>query len=173
MAVKSWVHVASAARQVVEDTASRGQSQNEPERGMSGPAQNTSLRSKASGVMPSSARLVLPWPDKSLNQNARDRWASIKAKRAARKEAWALALQARVPTDPQAVLRFSYCPPDRRARDVQNMPAMLKAAIDGIADAMGCDDRNFRPQFPDRFGEPCKGGAVIVEINPQFGECIP
>lgn len=45
------------------------------------------------------------------------------------------------------------------------MPAALKAAVDGIADAMECDDHKFRCVFPSEFGEPTKGGAILVEIG--------
>jgi crossover junction endodeoxyribonuclease RusA len=68
---------------------------------------------------------------------------------------------------PGAVLEFTYSPPDRRKRDVQNLPHMLKAAIDGIADAMGCDDHGFRCVFPSQFSEPVPSGAVLVHIKPE------
>ena len=56
-------------------------------------------------------------------------------------------------------------PPDRRKRDCQNMPHMLKAYIDGIADAMGCDDNGFRVRYPDRFDHTVKGGAILCEVE--------
>ena len=120
----------------------------------------------------------LPWPDKWLSPNAANgsrkaRMAAHSAKKTARRMAWALAAEQGVACLPDAALRFSYYPPDRRRRDVQNMPAMLKAAIDGIADAMGCDDHKFRPQFPDHFCPPVKGGCVLVEVIPGDEAIIP
>ncbi len=120
------------------------------------------------------AIICLPWPPTALTPHAKGNWKSkAQATRQYRKTAFWLAKEARVVADPAAVLRITYCPPDRQRRDCQNMHGRLKAAIDGIADAMGCDDIGFRVQFPDRFSEPCKGGAVVVEVNPQFSECIP
>ena len=46
------------------------------------------------------------------------------------------------------------------------MPGMMKAGIDGIADAMGCDDHGFRPRWPEAFNEPTKGGAVMIHVKP-------
>ena len=70
-------------------------------------------------------------------------------------------------TTDSPTLTFSYYPPDRRKRDAQNMPHMLKSAIDGIADAMGVDDSGFRCVFPSAFEEPSKFGSVLVEITAQ------
>ena len=109
--------------------------------------------------------VVLPWPSLALSSNARVHWSTkARAVSNARLDAFFAAKASKVQRDPGAVLRFACYPPDRRTRDVQNMPAMLKAAIDGIADAMGCDDNGFRPRFPDRFGPPRPGGAIIVTI---------
>jgi hypothetical protein len=48
---------------------------------------------------------------------------------------------------------------------MQNMPATMKAQIDGIADAMGVDDRRFRCVWPEVFGARVKGGAVLVTVE--------
>lgn len=110
----------------------------------------------------------LSWPSRDLSSNARGHWASrSRAVKAYRREAWAMCQRHKVQAMPGAVLEFTYAPPDRRRRDAQNMPHMLKAAIDGIADAMGCDDHGFRCVFPSQFSEPVKGGAVLVHIKPQ------
>ena len=168
-----WVHVADAASRVVLASVSRVQDQSAGSMARSGPAPSIAPKSSGNG-RPSSARVVLPWPPTALTPHAKGNWRSkAQATRQYRKTAFWLAKEARVVADPAAVLRITYCPPDRQRRDCQNMHGRLKAAIDGIADAMGCDDIGFRVQFPDRFSEPCKGGAVVVEINPQFGESIP
>ena len=110
----------------------------------------------------------IPWPPGILNGHAKGHWRKrAKATKDQRTAAFWAAKAAGVTTDPNAVLRFTYHPPDRRRRDVQNMPGALKAAVDGIADAMGVDDNGFRPQFPDRFGEPVPDGVVIVEVLDQ------
>lgn len=67
---------------------------------------------------------------------------------------------------PDAILRFEFYPPPMSRPDIQNMPATMKAYIDGIADAMGCDDRHFQPMFPTEFCERRRGGAVVIEVEP-------
>lgn len=110
--------------------------------------------------------LRLPWPDKALSSNARTHWAKrARAVKTYRHNAGWIARSHMVCPDPAADLTFTYYPPDRRKRDPQNMPHMLKAAIDGIADAMGCDDHQFRCVFPSEFEEPVKGGAVLVHVR--------
>jgi crossover junction endodeoxyribonuclease RusA len=114
--------------------------------------------------MPGEFTIRLSWPAKALWQNRPSHWAQkAKAKSNARAEAWALANG--IPKWPNAVLEFQFMPPDKRRRDLHNMPATQKAAIDGIADAMGCDDNGFRCIWPTRFGEVVPGGAVYVTIK--------
>lgn len=109
--------------------------------------------------------ITLPWPPAGLQPHAKGHWRpKAKATKAYRATTFWLAKEALVTANPQAILTFTYCPPDRRRRDAQNLPGMLKAAVDGIADAMGCDDHQFRCRFPEAFGDPVKGGSVIVEI---------
>lgn len=108
----------------------------------------------------------LSWPSKPLWQNSRCHWAKrARAVAAHKHEAWALAREAAVAKMPNARLEISFHPPDRRRRDIQNMPATMKAAIDGIADAMGCDDKDFRPAWPETFSEVVKGGCAIIRIS--------
>jgi crossover junction endodeoxyribonuclease RusA len=68
---------------------------------------------------------------------------------------------------PDAEVMFTFYPPDNRRRDIQNMPGMMKAYIDGIADAMGCDDHGFRPHFPSQFGATTPGGMVKVIVRSE------
>lgn len=108
----------------------------------------------------------LSWPSRPLWQNFRAHWAVLaRAKRSARNEAFWMAREAAVATDPAATLEFQFHPPDARKRDLHNMPATQKAAIDGIAQAMGCDDEGFRCIWPTAFSEPVKGGCVIITIK--------
>ena len=109
----------------------------------------------------------LPWPEPALWQNRKVHWAKrAKATKSARAEAWALTIEQKVPRIPGAILEFSFHPPSRAKRDIQNMPATQKAAIDGIADAMGCDDNGFRVRWPETFGSIVNGGCVVVTITP-------
>lgn len=109
----------------------------------------------------------LAWPDAPLWQNRRyHRQVVARAKAAQRKEAWALALHHAVERMPEAVIEFTFHPPPRSRPDAQNLPATVKGAIDGIADAMGCDDRGFRCVFPNQVAEKIKGGCVLVHVTP-------
>lgn len=110
--------------------------------------------------------ILLPWPSSRLNQHAKGHWrAKAAATKAYRRDAFCLAKEAKVALAPEASLTFTYHPPDRRRRDVHNMPGMLKAAIDGIADAMGCDDNRFLCFFPPAFSHPVPHGSIFVRID--------
>lgn len=62
---------------------------------------------------------------------------------------------------------IEFCPPDNRARDLDNMLAASKALLDGVADATGIDDSLWSLSI--RRGEKRKGGAVIVVISSDSG----
>lgn len=115
----------------------------------------------------------LPWPPKGLQPHAKGHWrpkakatkeyratATLMARNAGLKDATAI---------PDADMHFEFYPPDKRRRDAQNMPAQMKAAIDGIADAMGCDDNQFSVYFAPEFLEPVVGGSVLVLVRPNSG----
>lgn len=113
-------------------------------------------------------RVDLGWPHKHLSPNARVDWrARHRAVSSTRHKAgWVTVDASRgVRFDPGQDIRVTttFYPPDRRPRDEDNLKASMKAAYDGIADAIGVDDKHFRHQ-PVRIGEPVKGGMVVVEL---------
>jgi len=114
------------------------------------------------------ATLSLPWPDKVLSPNSRPHWArKAKAIKAARGDT-ALLVCAAVPLVTRkrclaASVSMTFCPPDKRRRDLDNCISSTKAHRDGIADALGIDDSKFECGFA--FGEPVPGGAVLVTIQ--------
>ncbi len=114
-------------------------------------------------------QVVLPWPPKELSPNARQHWARhFKAKKAYRTECYMQARIAGVTTQslagaPKAHVSLTFYPPDRRARDADNMIAAMKSGLDGLADALGLDDRHFRITFDVA---PTIGGMVKVQIQP-------
>lgn len=112
--------------------------------------------------------VLLPWPDKTLSQNARVHWArKAKATRSARLDAcWytVIAMSGKKPRRSGARLHLTFNPPDRRKRDLQNCIGSAKALVDGIADALDVDDSLFSMTYA--MGEPVKGGSVRVEIRP-------
>lgn len=117
------------------------------------------------------ATIRLPWPQRALWQNSRVHWSKrAKATAVARQDAFFAALDAGLKQMPTGegwghLISFDFCPPDRRKRDLQNMPATMKPAIDGIADALKVDDASFTVIWPDSFNfEYQFPGSVLVEV---------
>lgn len=121
--------------------------------------------------------IVLPWPDPRLNPNARTHWAILaKVKKQARADAFTLTTVAIPLKDKRAIaaqegrieIEVRFYPPDARLRDDDNAIASFKAARDGIADALGVDDRRFRPAY--FFMDPAKPGKIEVFIHRRVPE---
>ncbi|TBW96692.1 hypothetical protein [Xanthomonas citri] len=113
--------------------------------------------------------LTLPWPDKRLSPNSRCHWAQrAKAAKAAKAEAHALAVaagwQSVILPAGRLHLWIQFYAPTRMRPDDDNMLARLKGARDGIAAALGIDDRRFvsHPQVMD---ETRKGGQVVIRMT--------
>lgn len=66
-------------------------------------------------------------------------------------------------SDEPIPMTVTFIPPDRRHRDDDGMIGSFKHARDGIADALGVNDRRFRPTYV--FAEPEKPGRVEVEVT--------
>lgn len=113
--------------------------------------------------------LELPWPAKELSPNFRGHWSTIsKVKKAYRLKCSQLGLANGlhlVSKDPTSVkVHLLFCQPDRRGRDWDNMLASMKSGLDGLADAMGVDDRKWRVAF-DVSDDPVKHGKVLVTVE--------
>lgn len=115
----------------------------------------------------------LPWPDKCLSPNAKRRlhWSRYNgAIRAARQYGRMMMFAASTRRErddlhncgrlPFAIL---FVPPDRRKRDDDGMIGAFKHYRDGIADALGVDDRVFAPSYTVL--PPEKPGRVIVRVG--------
>jgi len=114
------------------------------------------------------ARVIdLPWPAKALHPNARPHWAkkasSVKAARSAARE-MAKPL-GKIDAEAVKVTCIFSPPPAKRNRDADNLLAACKAYFDGIADAIGIDDSQFRHQAP-AWGLPRKRGNVRIVLEP-------
>lgn len=103
--------------------------------------------------------LTLPWPPKDLSPNARLHWSKkSKAAKAYRHACYMLAIQAGahagITWDGDIHLWMDFYPPDRRHRDDDNMIAAFKSGRDGLAQALGVDDKRFRihPYVKDQIG---------------------
>ncbi|PZS42748.1 hypothetical protein [Stenotrophomonas maltophilia] len=113
--------------------------------------------------------LILPWPHKDLSPNGRVHWAKkAKAAKKARADAGCLAFLAGWrKTDFQELrvhLWITFHPPTRMIPDDDNMLARFKPYRDGIADALGIDDKRFI-SHPLVSTEVRKGGQVVVRIT--------
>lgn len=110
--------------------------------------------------------VTFPWPTKELSPNARVHWAVLaKAKKAYRLACFALAKQAKVIAPGMGDIRveMTFYPPSRRDRDGDNLIASMKSGLDGLADAMGVNDKRFKikpPVVSDHLG-----GMVKVQIS--------
>lgn len=115
------------------------------------------------------SEIILPWPNKDLSPNSRVHWAKrAKAAKSARFFARATALAAgwgglKLP-DGRVDLWIRFYPPTRRRPDDDNMLSRFKPSRDGIADALGIDDRRFvsHPYVED---EPFPNGKIVVKIQ--------
>lgn len=69
-----------------------------------------------------------------------------------------------VPPPGALALSLTFCPPDKRRRDLDNLLAAMKPDFDGVSQALGVDDQLFEP-LTLRRGEPVKGGRVVLEVG--------
>ena len=122
-------------------------------------------------------RIELPWPARELSPNAREHHMKVAPIKAAyRKTGWALTMDAMgiawcPPHDRRLHLTVVFCPPDKKRRDLDNMFASMKSALDGIADATGCDDSKW--SFSITKADPVSGGAVQITIATADAPGIP
>ena len=116
--------------------------------------------------------IKLPWPDSSLNPNRKNgrHWGATNSAKDKRKvDARYLTLvemnkTGYVPPHGKLPIEMTFCPPDKRRRDMDNLLASMKSDLDGISQALGLDDQHFDPLILKR-GEPIKGGCVLVEVG--------
>lgn len=132
-------------------------------------------------------KIVLPFPSSTLAGNGAKfgagQWGKIKATKQHREWARLATLEARggerpLLEDGQAAadvdkadiaITIRFIPPNNRG-DRVGYPYRMKAYFDGIADALGVNDRRFHPCFI--FCEPEKPGRVEVYIGDGKGSCI-
>lgn len=109
--------------------------------------------------------VVVPWPPSALSGHNTGGWYSSyplvkKHRRWARNAA--LEAKARAPSSEGDIpLSILFVPPNRRG-DRTNYPNRLKPALDGLADALGVNDRRFLPTY--HYAEPEKA-RPRVEIT--------
>lgn len=115
--------------------------------------------------------ITLPWPPSILSPNNRSHWArKLAPKQTYRMDCYMLTKghlakhrEWRPSPDCPLPVKITFCPPDRRHRDDDNMISSFKSGRDGLADALGINDRMLRPEY--HFADPVKGGMITVEIG--------
>jgi hypothetical protein len=120
-------------------------------------------------LMGAMGEIVLPWPARELHPNSRPHWAVKRREvKRAREDAFFAAVAAgarRAEFGPGRLqVWIDGYAPDRRRRDADGLLSSLKPALDGIADAMGTDDRWFVPH-PWIKDEVRKPGEVRIRIT--------
>ena len=116
------------------------------------------------------AVIVLPWIDSRLSPNARTHWAvKAKASKACRQIAFWQTKEAKAKVDWGGVIHvwIDFYPPDRRSRDDDNLISAFKPYRDGIADALGLDDKRFRihPEIKEETRRP---GCIEVRLTREL-----
>lgn len=91
----------------------------------------------------------LPWYPRELSPNAREHWSvSARKKKEYKIACWALTKEAignpQLP-DGKINLTIEFFPPSRRHYDLDNCLASIKSGLDGVALALGVNDRRFNP----------------------------
>jgi hypothetical protein len=112
--------------------------------------------------------LELPFPPASLSGHHDEHWRKLQPVKKKHRE-WAMAATIAVRNSLQIDLvgngdirvAVTFYPPDKRG-DRVNYPNRMKPYWDGIADALGVNDRRFLPAF--HFAEPVKNPRVVVTI---------
>jgi crossover junction endodeoxyribonuclease RusA len=107
---------------------------------------------------------TLPWPPKELSPNARLHWARLsKAKRQYREAcAWTVKSQGGERMNADVLhLTLTFYAPTRRAFDLDNALARMKAGLDGLADVLGVDDSRWALTIRKA---DTVGGYVTVEV---------
>lgn len=117
--------------------------------------------------------IELSWPASELMQNRHDgrHWSyAADAKAAYKQEGYLRTLSAintfsfEARKDCRYRITMTFYAPDNRRRDVSNLHAAMKSALDGIAEAMGIDDSLFVEHTQKQGAISYRGHvAVIVE----------
>lgn len=110
--------------------------------------------------------MFFPWPDPRLSPNKRiDRRALVSVKQVAKESAYYITKYSdTVVLDTDLQLTLTFCPPDKRKRDLDNLYASFKAYQDGMMELLGVDDSRIDRVTLKR-GAVVAEGKVIVEIK--------
>ncbi|MFL1404212.1 hypothetical protein ACJO2E_02560 [Marinobacter sp. M1N3S26] len=144
-----------------------------------GPGEDDRQLAHGAAPPPSRMTVVLPWPDKVLSPNSRAHWRNkhrvgkryrqncrMFTHEAMQINQWDVqALRDQVAAGNPIHVFLDFHPPNRQRRDDDNVVAAFKAGRDGLADALGIDDENFRTHPVLRRDHPVRRGGVRVVIS--------
>lgn len=115
---------------------------------------------------------TLPWPQTKLSPNVRTHWSTLaREKKAYRSACWLTALEQLCGWRPELpegplLLELEFVPPTKRVYDRDNLVARMKSGIDGLCDALRCDDKRFTT-LTARVNAEQIGGLVRVRISKE------
>ena len=109
--------------------------------------------------------ITYPWPDSRLSPNGRiNHRARARLTKQVRNAAAEITFQRGLdPVNVAIPVSVTFHAPSGRWDD-DNVKAIGKATMDGIAEAMALDDRDFHHELI--VGTPVKGGAIVVMFQP-------
>ena len=112
--------------------------------------------------------IELAWPHKDLSPNGRAHFMAVSRAKKDAREAANWSTRAVKPLGwkhdgSRLTFLITAYPPDKRARDDDNITASCKAYRDGVADALGVDDKLFDQRF--QWGEPVSGGKIVLSLG--------
>ena len=115
--------------------------------------------------------IVLGWPPSDLSPNKRLHWAKLAtAKKQYRKDCYSVSKEQlkkyrgvtkNIPE--KLVLEMTFLPPDKRNYDRDNLVARRKSGIEGLADALGINDKQFNTVI-STMDQDYLGGFVKIRI---------
>jgi crossover junction endodeoxyribonuclease RusA len=116
--------------------------------------------------------ICLPWPSSTMSPNSRVHWSTRWKHVRQYRFLAACIVRKHYPTPPSWVSRpmrvtTTFYAPSRRRQDVDNMQARMKAAYDGIADALCIDDSLFVSTSQEMDLDPDRQGFVGILIRPK------
>ena len=114
--------------------------------------------------------VVLGWPPSDLSPNARLHWAKLARAKKQYRQACLSVTKEQLKKYPKfnelperLVLEMTFIPPDRRSYDRDNLVARMKSGIDGLADALGINDKRFNTVI-STMDSDYLGGFVRIRI---------
>lgn len=113
----------------------------------------------------------LPYPDPRLMPNRKHgkAWQSTAKAKADQKAAAEICTQAALQAAGPQLFEREHIPlsllfltPDKRHRDLDNLLAASKAILDGMAQALGVDDKRFKPVLIDKVAGDGEGALIAA-----------